>query len=85
MGLPQYLRDIQTDIAICVLQAARAGSVLADDAQPIQNANHAGSEENAAKILTYEEAFKQIKEATGVSDTAEVVERSVDVTTLILL
>lgn len=36
----------------------------------------AGSEENAAKIHTYEEAFQQIKEATGVSDTAEVVERS---------
>lgn len=61
------------------MQAARAGSVLPDDSQPIQNFNNAGSEENAAKILTYEEAFKQIKEATGVSDTAEVVERSEDI------
>lgn len=59
-------------------QAARAGSILADDSQPAQNLNSAGSEENAAKILTYEEAFQQIKDATGVSDTAEVVERSVN-------
>ncbi|XP_067940120.1 outer dynein arm-docking complex subunit 3-like [Watersipora subatra] len=55
--------------------AARAGSILQDDSQPAQTANNAGSEENAAKILTYEEAFQQIKEATGVSDITEVVER----------
>ena len=66
-----------TVIVNIILQAARAGSILQDDSQPTQTANNAGSEENAAKILTYEEAFQQIKEATGVSDTAEVVERSV--------
>lgn len=50
-------------------------STLQDDSQPAQNTNNTGSEENAVKILGYEEAFLQIKEATGVSDTAEVVER----------
>jgi len=45
---------------------------MADDTAPAQNAPNAGSEENAAKIQTYEEAFRHIKEATGVSDTAEV-------------
>lgn len=61
--------------ACTILQAARAGSILQDETQPTQAANNAGSEENAQKILTYEEAFLYIKEATGVSDTAEVVER----------
>jgi len=55
--------------------AARAVSTLQDDSQPTQNQANAGSEENAAKIVTFEEAFQQIKEATGVSDTKEVVER----------
>ena len=31
--------------------------------------------EQQARIVTYEEAFKKIKEATGVSDLKEVVER----------
>ena len=51
--------------------------MLQDDSQPTQTANNAGSEENEKKILTYEEAFQQIKEATGVSDITEVVERYV--------
>ena len=32
-------------------------------------------EEQQQKISTYEEAFRKIKEATGVSDTKEVVHR----------
>lgn len=35
----------------------------------------AQGEEQQQKITTYEEAFKEIKEATGVSDTMEVVQR----------
>ena len=61
-----------TAVAYPVWQAARAVSTLQDDSQPAQNQGNAGSEENAAKIVTFEEAFQQIKEATGVSDTQEV-------------
>ena len=61
-----------TAMSYPVWQAARAVSTLQDDSQPAQNQGNAGSEENAAKIVTFEEAFQQIKEATGVSDTQEV-------------
>ena len=61
-----------TAVSYPVWQAARAVSTLQDDSQPAQNQGNAGSEENAAKIVTFEEAFQQIKEATGVSDTQEV-------------
>lgn len=49
------------------LQAAR-GSITREELTPEQRQALMG-EEDQQKITTYEEAFKQIKEATGVSDT----------------
>lgn len=49
------------------LQAQR-GSVQQDELSPAEKAALTG-EDQMQKITTYEEAFKRIKEATGVSDT----------------
>lgn len=40
------------------------------------------TDDDQAKILTYEEAFRQIKEATGVSDTQAGGRRCLSVTNL---
>ncbi|KAK7466000.1 hypothetical protein BaRGS_00037437 [Batillaria attramentaria] len=53
---------------------AQRGSIQQDELSPQEKAALTG-EDQQQKITTYEEAFKQIKEATGVSDTWEVVER----------
>ncbi|XP_064616243.1 outer dynein arm-docking complex subunit 3-like [Liolophura sinensis] len=53
---------------------AQRGSLQQDDIAPGEKQMVTG-EDNQQKITTYEEAFKQIKEATGVSDTQEVVMR----------
>ena len=50
-----------------VLQAAR-GSVQQDELSSQEKAALTG-EDQQQKITTYEEAFKRIKECTGVSDT----------------
>ena len=50
-----------------VLQQQR-GSIQADELSPQDKAALTG-EDQQQKITTYEEAFKRIKEATGVSDT----------------
>ncbi len=44
------------------------GSISQDELSPAEKQALTGEEEQA-KITTYEEAFKRIKEATGVSDT----------------
>lgn len=49
------------------LQAQR-GSIQQDELSP-QEKQALQGEEQQQKITTYEEAFKRIKEATGVSDT----------------
>lgn len=53
---------------------AQRSSIQQDDISP-QDKQGSQGEEQQQKITTYEEAFKQIKEATGVSDTMEVVQR----------
>ncbi|XP_064649660.1 outer dynein arm-docking complex subunit 3-like isoform X2 [Lineus longissimus] len=53
---------------------AQRGSMQQDELSPQEKAALSG-EEQAQKITTYEEAFRRIKEATGVSDTQEVVAR----------
>ncbi|XP_046376199.1 outer dynein arm-docking complex subunit 3-like [Haliotis cracherodii] len=53
---------------------AQRGSVQGDELAGTEKAALTG-EEHQQKITTYEEAFRRIKEATGVSDTMEVVER----------
>lgn len=53
---------------------AQRGSIQQDELNPQEKATLSG-EEQQQKITTYEEAFRRIKEATGVSDTWEVVER----------
>ncbi|XP_013412590.1 coiled-coil domain-containing protein 151 [Lingula anatina] len=53
---------------------AQRGSLQQDELSPSEKAAILG-EDQQAKITTYEEAFKRIKEATGVSDTKEVVDR----------
>ncbi|XP_025111800.1 coiled-coil domain-containing protein 151-like [Pomacea canaliculata] len=53
---------------------AQRGSIQHDDLTPQERAALTG-EEQQQKITTYEEAFRCIMEATGVSDTREVVER----------
>lgn len=53
---------------------AQRSSIQQDDISP-QDKQSSQGEEQQQKITTYEEAFKQIKEATGVSDTMEVVQR----------
>jgi hypothetical protein len=50
-----------------ILQAQR-GSIQQDELSP-QEKQALQGEEQQQKITTYEEAFKRIKEATGVSDT----------------
>lgn len=50
-----------------LLQAQR-GSIQQDELSP-QEKQALQGEEQQQKITTYEEAFKRIKEATGVSDT----------------
>lgn len=50
-----------------VFQAQR-GSIQQDELSP-QEKQALQGEEQQQKITTYEEAFKRIKEATGVSDT----------------
>ncbi|XP_041369363.1 outer dynein arm-docking complex subunit 3-like [Gigantopelta aegis] len=50
------------------------GSIQQDELSPQDKAALTG-EDQQQKITTYEEAFKRIKEATGVSDTMEVVSR----------
>lgn len=55
-------------------QAARSGSISQDELTPEQKQLLLGEDE-AQQIAEYEEAFKRIKEATGVSDTQEVVHR----------
>ena len=52
---------------ILILQAQRS-SIQQDDISPGDKQGSQG-EEQQQKITTYEEAFKQIKEATGVADT----------------
>jgi hypothetical protein len=47
---------------------AQRGSITQDDLSPQEKAALSG-EEQQQKITTYEEAFRHIKEATGVSDT----------------
>ena len=44
------------------------GSIQQDELNPTERQAMTGEEEQA-KITSYEEAFKRIKEATGVSDT----------------
>lgn len=56
------------------LAAQGRGSITQDELTPEQRQQLTGEDEQQ-KITTYEEMFKQIKEATGVSDTQEVVER----------
>lgn len=53
---------------------AQRGSIQQDELSP-QEKQALQGEEQQQKITTYEEAFKRIKEATGVSDTMEVVRR----------
>ncbi|XP_013080325.2 outer dynein arm-docking complex subunit 3-like [Biomphalaria glabrata] len=53
---------------------AQRGSVQQDDLSPQEKAALNG-EDHQQKITTYEEAFKRIKECTGVADTMEVVHR----------
>eukprot|EP00745_Piridium_sociabile_P021402 TRINITY_DN32914_c0_g1_i4.p1 TRINITY_DN32914_c0_g1~~TRINITY_DN32914_c0_g1_i4.p1 ORF type:complete len:437 (+),score=186.58 TRINITY_DN32914_c0_g1_i4:272-1582(+) len=53
---------------------AQRGSISQDELSPQEKGALSG-EEQQQKITTYEEAFRQIKEATGVADTWEVVER----------
>lgn len=53
---------------------AQRGSIQQDELTPGEKAALTG-EEQQQKITTYEEAFKKIKEATGVADTWEVVDR----------
>lgn len=53
---------------------AQRGSIQQDELSAQEKAALNG-EDQQQKITTYEEAFKHIKEATGVSDTWEVVER----------
>ncbi|XP_076455139.1 outer dynein arm-docking complex subunit 3-like [Babylonia areolata] len=53
---------------------AQRGSISQDELSPQEKAAVSG-EEQQQKITTYEEAFRHIKEATGVADTWEVVER----------
>ncbi|XP_052790334.1 outer dynein arm-docking complex subunit 3-like [Mya arenaria] len=53
---------------------AQRSSIQQDDLSPPEKQTLQG-EEQQQKITTYEEAFKEIKEATGVSDTMEVVHR----------
>ncbi|CAH1786887.1 unnamed protein product [Owenia fusiformis] len=53
---------------------AQRGSLTQDELTPAEKAALTG-EDQQQKISTYEEAFKRIKEATGVSDTKEVVKR----------
>ncbi|KAL3870343.1 hypothetical protein ACJMK2_038417 [Sinanodonta woodiana] len=53
---------------------AQRNSIQQDELSPQEKQALLG-EEQQQKITTYEEAFKKIKEATGVSDTMEVVER----------
>ncbi|XP_033763026.1 coiled-coil domain-containing protein 151-like [Pecten maximus] len=53
---------------------AQRGSIQADDINP-QEKQALQGEEQQQKISSYEEAFRHIKEATGVSDTMEVVHR----------
>lgn len=47
---------------------AQRGSIQQDELSP-QEKQALQGEEQQQKITTYEEAFKRIKEATGVSDT----------------
>lgn len=57
---------------------AQRGSISGDDGLGQDRgavAGGSGGEENQQKISSYEEAFKRIKEATGVSDLREVVLR----------
>lgn len=54
-------------VLYCTIQAQR-GSLQQDDIPPGEKQMVTG-EDNQQKITTYEEAFKRIKEATGVSDT----------------
>ncbi|KAK3092525.1 hypothetical protein FSP39_004008 [Pinctada imbricata] len=53
---------------------AQRGSITQDDLSP-QERQALQGEEQQQKITSYEEAFRRIKEATGVSDTWEVVNR----------
>ncbi|XP_062570536.1 outer dynein arm-docking complex subunit 3-like [Saccostrea cucullata] len=53
---------------------AQRGSIQQDELSP-QEKQALQGEEQQQKITTYEEAFRRIKEATGVSDTMEVVRR----------
>lgn len=53
---------------------AQRGSISQDELNPQEKTALTG-EEQQQKITTYEEAFRLIKEATGVADTWEVVER----------
>lgn len=53
---------------------AQRSSIQQDDISPGDKQGSQG-EEQQQKITTYEEAFKQIKEATGVADTWDVVYR----------
>ncbi|KAL8618412.1 hypothetical protein ACOMHN_050180 [Nucella lapillus] len=53
---------------------AQRGSISQDELSPQEKGAMTG-EEQQQKITTYEEAFRLIKEATGVADTWEVVER----------
>lgn len=52
----------------CLSSQAARGSIQQDELTAEQRQALMG-EEDQQKITTYEEAFKQIKEATGVSDT----------------
>ncbi|XP_059149671.1 outer dynein arm-docking complex subunit 3-like isoform X3 [Physella acuta] len=53
---------------------AQRGSIQQDELSPEQKAALTG-EDHQQKITTYEEAFRRIKECTGVSETTEVVVR----------
>lgn len=53
---------------------AQRSSIQQDEISPQEKQAQQG-EEQQQKITSYEEAFKEIKEATGVSDTMEVVHR----------
>ncbi|KAL5012564.1 hypothetical protein ScPMuIL_011115 [Solemya velum] len=53
---------------------AQRGSIAPDEVSPLDKQMVQG-EEQQQRITGYEEAFRTIKEATGVSDTAEVVHR----------
>ncbi|KAH3794034.1 hypothetical protein DPMN_147563 [Dreissena polymorpha] len=53
---------------VCLPLQAQRSSIQQDDLA-LQDKGGVQGEEQQQKITTYEEAFKEIKEATGVSDT----------------